>query len=135
MNGRRLKDRRKLFGMTAEVLAEKLNTTRVTVSRWESGASEPNDKTKLALAEILETSVSYLMGETDDSLRYTPLFTPEELKEAEESAATHSHIAQDDAIAKMTTLLRFAVKNKDQMTNGDKQLLKSLLQYGIDELE
>ena len=66
MNGKRLKKLRKELGLSGEAIAQALDTTRVTVSRWESGVSEPNDKKKVALAKILNTSVAYLMGETNN---------------------------------------------------------------------
>ena len=66
MNGKRLKRLRKELGLSGENIAQALDTTRVTVLRWESGASEPSDKKKIALAKILHTSVAYLMGETDN---------------------------------------------------------------------
>ena len=67
MYGERLKKRRKELKLSADAVAKLLDTTRVTVSRWETGVSEPNDKTKIALARILKTSVAYLMGEVDNS--------------------------------------------------------------------
>jgi len=66
MEGLRAKQRRKELKLSAQSVADELGTTRVTVSRWEAGISEPDDKTKKALAEVLKTSVSYLMGETDN---------------------------------------------------------------------
>ena len=66
MNGMRLKQKRKEMGLSGEAIAKTLDTTRVTVSRWENGTSEPNDKKKIALAKMLHTSVAYLMGETDN---------------------------------------------------------------------
>ena len=66
MNGIRLKKRRKELGLSGEKIAQELDTTRVTVSRWETGTSEPDDKTKLELARLLNTTVSYLIGETDN---------------------------------------------------------------------
>jgi len=66
MNGQRLKERRKKKGLTARQIAESLGVSRVSVSRWESGKHEPDDDTKFTLANALDTSVAYLMGETDD---------------------------------------------------------------------
>ncbi len=68
MEGLRVKKRRKELKLSAQDVADELGTTRVTVSRWESGISEPNDKTKKALANVLKTSVAYLMGETDNPI-------------------------------------------------------------------
>lgn len=75
MNGKRLKRLRKELGLSGENIAQALDTTRVTVSRWESGASEPSDKKKIALAKILNTSVAYLMGETDNPTPITNIDT------------------------------------------------------------
>ena len=65
MNGERAKKRRKELKLSAENVAQALNTTRVTISRWESGISSPDDKKKAKLAEVLNTSVAYLMGDVD----------------------------------------------------------------------
>ena len=66
MNGQRLRQKRKEAGLSGEAVAQALNTTKVTISRWENGTSEPNDTKKATLAKILNTSVAYLMGETDN---------------------------------------------------------------------
>ena len=66
MEGERIRQKRKELRLSCEKVAHELNTTKVTVSRWEKGDSEPNDRTKFALARLLKTSVSYLIGETND---------------------------------------------------------------------
>ena len=66
MYGERARKRRKELGLSCEKVAEALGTTRVTVSRWELDTSEPDDRTKIALAKLLNTSVAYLIGETDN---------------------------------------------------------------------
>ena len=66
MNGERAKRRRKELGLTAETVAQALKTTRVTISRWEAGISEPDDRKKALLAKVLKTNVAYLMGDTDN---------------------------------------------------------------------
>lgn len=66
MEGLRIRTRRKKLGISGKDIADALNTTKVTVSRWETGKSEPDDKTKFELAKLLKTSVAYLMGETDN---------------------------------------------------------------------
>lgn len=60
--GKRLKQARKKKKMTMQALADQMDVTSVTVSRWESGTNEPNIEMINRLAEILDTSVSYLMG-------------------------------------------------------------------------
>ena len=39
--GNKINQLRKLSGMTQEQLAEKLNVSRQTISKWESGSSSP----------------------------------------------------------------------------------------------
>jgi transcriptional regulator with XRE-family HTH domain len=62
----RLKERRNFLGMTLVDVGERLGVTRGTVSRWETGDREPSDAIKKKLAEIYNTSVAYLLGETDE---------------------------------------------------------------------
>ena len=70
MDGERARRRRKELKISGETIAQKLRTTKATVSRWESGVSEPDDKTKIALAKLLNTTVSYLIGETNNPTPY-----------------------------------------------------------------
>ena len=57
-----LKTLRKQRGFTQEELAARLNVVRQTVSKWESGLSVPDADMLMRLAEILETTVSTLLG-------------------------------------------------------------------------
>jgi len=49
-------------GMTQRALAEKLETTEVTVSRYTSGQRTPNVETTVAIAEALGVSLDQLVG-------------------------------------------------------------------------
>ncbi len=51
---------------TQEELAEKMNVHSVTISKWETGAQTPHSGRVKELAQILGTSPSYLLGNTDD---------------------------------------------------------------------
>lgn len=59
-----LKILRKEKGISQEELASRLHVVRQTVSKWEKGLSVPDAELLVQLAEILETSVSVLLGET-----------------------------------------------------------------------
>ncbi len=64
MDGSRLKERRKKKNLTAQQLADMVRVSRVTVSRWESNVYETDDATVRKLADVLDTSIAYLMGES-----------------------------------------------------------------------
>lgn len=55
---------RKSKGLSQEELAVKLNVVRQTVSKWEQGLSVPDADLLISIAEVLETPVSKLLGET-----------------------------------------------------------------------
>ena len=51
--------------LTQTQLAEKLNTTQRKISYWENGATEPSLADLIAISEILEVSLDFLLGKTD----------------------------------------------------------------------
>lgn len=59
-----IKTIRKSKGLSQEELAIKLNVVRQTISKWENGLSVPDADMLISLSEVLETSVSTLLGET-----------------------------------------------------------------------
>ena len=65
MIGANLKTARENMGLSQTQLGEMLGTTQNTVWRWENDRITPDDDTKLKLAQILNVSVAYLMGESD----------------------------------------------------------------------
>lgn len=54
---------RRSKGLSQEELAIKLNVVRQTVSKWERGLSVPDSEMLITISEILETTVSELLGE------------------------------------------------------------------------
>ena len=63
-----IKHFRKAKGMSQEEMAVKLNVVRQTVSKWENGLSVPDADVLIHVAELLDVSVSTLLGiETDSS--------------------------------------------------------------------
>lgn len=57
-----LKVLRKQKGFSQEELATRLHVVRQTISKWEKNLSVPDADTLIRLAEILEVSVSELLG-------------------------------------------------------------------------
>lgn len=59
-----IKTIRKSKGLSQEELAVRLNVVRQTISKWEQGLSVPDAGMLISLAEVFETPVSTLLGET-----------------------------------------------------------------------
>lgn len=62
MFGENLKTLRKQKGFSQEELATRLHEVRQTISKWEKNLSVPDADTLIRLAEVLEVSVSELLG-------------------------------------------------------------------------
>ena len=63
--GDRIRDQRKLLGMTMEDLSRKIGVRRATISRYESGSiTIPTERIK-ELADALEVQPGYLAGWVD----------------------------------------------------------------------
>ena len=55
---------RRSKGLSQEELSIKLNVVRQTISKWEQGLSVPDSDMLISISEVLETSVSTLLGES-----------------------------------------------------------------------
>ena len=65
MFGERLRQLRQKQNLSQEELADRVGVHNNSVSKWENGVI-PNMKRIVALAKILGTTATYLLGETDD---------------------------------------------------------------------
>lgn len=91
--GRLIAELRKKQGLTQQQLADKLNLSNKTISKWESGAGSPDISNLPVLAEALEISVDELLNGELNQLKsdtnldmpkdYSPRkeLTPEQKKE------------------------------------------------------
>ncbi|MBP7213300.1 MAG: helix-turn-helix domain-containing protein [Anaerolineaceae bacterium] len=61
----RLKIARKAKGMTQSELAERISVSRQAYSSYETGVRDPDTKTLLEIANILEVDLDFLLGRTD----------------------------------------------------------------------
>lgn len=61
--GKKIYQLRKLSGMTQEQLAEKLNISRQTLSKWENGTSMPDVESVVRLSALFNTSLEELLLE------------------------------------------------------------------------
>lgn len=62
-----IKNARKAKGLSQEEMAVKLNVVRQTVSKWENGLSVPDADVLIRMAELLDVSVSELLGTEAES--------------------------------------------------------------------
>lgn len=61
--GEKIKTIRKMAGMTQEELAEKMNVSRQTISKWEKEISSPDLESAIILCELFEISLDdFLKG-------------------------------------------------------------------------
>lgn len=70
--GTRVKNLRGEKGLTQDDLADKLGVTKNAVSLWERGLREPPLGKTAVIADLLDTSVDYLLSRTDN--RYNNVF-------------------------------------------------------------
>lgn len=64
-----IKNFRKERGLTQEELAIRVNVVRQTVSKWEKGQSVPDAELLQKIAEVLDVSVSQLLGQEREQAR------------------------------------------------------------------
>ena len=62
----RLKSAREMLNLSKAEAARKIGLTAASYVRYESGDRSPSPQVLQSIAEKLETSVSFLSGETDD---------------------------------------------------------------------
>lgn len=67
--GAKLKIRRKQMGLSQEQLGDLVDFHVNTVRRWENGSRSPDADTLQKLAQALDTTTAYLLGEVDDPAR------------------------------------------------------------------
>jgi len=65
--GKRLATLRKEHKLSQSDLAKQLSTSVSVISRYERGEMIPSVSTALRLAELLTTTVGYLLGETENA--------------------------------------------------------------------
>lgn len=77
--GRRIQELRKLTGMTQEQLAEKINISRQTLSKWETGATMPDVESIVRLCEIFQITPNDLLDINEKSYNSSDKITLEDL--------------------------------------------------------
>ena len=79
--GQIILNRRKELNMTQKQLAEKLNVTDRTISRWECGVSLPDVEMLKTVAKVLEVDISYFYEDVKEKeINYTEEYDYERIK-------------------------------------------------------
>ncbi len=86
-----LKTLRKRKGLSQESLAAQLHVIRQTISKWEKGISVPDVEILFKLADILEVSVSELLGQKIDGEKNSPEVAEQLSQLAEQLAIKNRH--------------------------------------------
>lgn len=66
--GNKINQLRKLSGMTQEQLAEKLNVSRQTISKWESDSTSPDLESIVKISRIFHVSLDDLLKEGETGM-------------------------------------------------------------------
>lgn len=125
MFSERLRYARKRKKLTQEQLAAKVSTTKGTISNYENGYSSPSNEMLIDLAEALEVTTDFLLG--NDTKENLPDLTPKEERD----------IAKD--LEKILSSLdnpnegysHFDGQSIDDLDKEDRDLLKAALETSM----
>lgn len=78
----RLRDLMKRNDYTQAYLADRLNTSQQTISRWVNGKFQPDLNQLVELSVVFNVSVDYLLGKTSQDIHKTqpPVISDDELR-------------------------------------------------------
>lgn len=99
-----LQNLRRARGLSQEELADRIHVVRQTVSKWEKGLSVPDADLLLRLAEVLDTPVSTLLGDT-----VVPEDIPEVQQLSEKLARLNEELARQKKRSRRWQLLLFSL--------------------------
>jgi transcriptional regulator with XRE-family HTH domain len=127
--GARIRDIRRQNGVTVNMLASAMHVSVNTIARWENGTIPPRANELHMLAKSLNTSVAYLLCETDDP---RPLSLFQALIAGAIKGPVDSSIEIADSPYVPNDGTKGRVKNPDDMLVGDhKGLMQWLRDHGV----
>ena len=71
--GEKLRNARKESGLSQEQFAEKMNVSRSAVAKWETDKGMPDITNLMAMSQLLNVSVDYLISDEDEISFNAPL--------------------------------------------------------------
>lgn len=125
--GERIKATRKDYKLTQKELAKILGIDHTTISKWESDIYEPDTDMLNKLADLLDTSVDYLLGRTDDP---KPSIASQMLR-----AAEHGLRGEDmnGERKKDSTLKNAVLESYERLSPENKKLIDDMIKALSDE--
>ncbi len=130
--GEKLKDARKEAGLSQEQLAEKMCVSRSAIAKWEADKGMPDVNNLKAIAQLLNTSVDYLLDD-DEKIHFNEIKEPINLGDFEITGKCRD--AKDSVcVAKNTDADRiYALTRKKKMSKIE-WVIDFLVQPGVVDL-
>lgn len=109
MFGQRIKELRKKIGLSQEELGQHFSISGPAVSKWESGDSEPDNKTLLKLSDFFGVSVDYLLRDSSSTLE------KEEMETLKRLLVRNEYMKADEDLSKkeLERLIKMIKNNKE----------------------
>ena len=132
MIGERIRKLRTDLDLSGKRLADMVGVTQSYISAIERGEREPSVDVLKSLANALQTSVSYLIDEEGDHMR-----TNNQQNPSNERGNDFVSVRADslDNVDKTVVLLRSVIRDKDQLPPEDKEILRKIMEHGIQALK
>ena len=118
----RIEERLKAMKMSQRDLAEKLNVSEVTVSRWLSGERNPSLETMNSIASALDTTPAYLLSENAE--------LPQENKPEQKSGDVNLGAILAETALTATAVIGIVALAKalGKLTDKDKEQIEDILE-------
>ena len=104
----RIKELRQAKNMKQSELSEVLSVAQNTLSYWENGKNEPDQKSLFALSDFFEVSIDYILCRTDDPFASSVQNTDDTVK----FALFGDVEIDDDVMDEVKTYARFVAERK-----------------------
>lgn len=116
--GQRIRGLRKKLGWSQKDLADGAGVQQTHISKIEKGQSGISTEKLQSLADTLKTSLSYLLGETDN---------PDRVEEVAASTILHDKNEPDELISLLARVREQMISEYPGMDINDQAIVKSLL--------
>lgn len=125
--GERIKEKIKERAITQKEVAQMLGVEPNTFTRWANGNRTPDIETLKRIAQILDTTVAYLIGESDANITETttPSHNTDVLRD----------IHNEEALSYSTVKLREAIRRSyPTLCQQDRLIIKTALQAALADI-